>query len=380
MKLKKGIAYYFWLGLLFVGCSYGVMKLVDQYQIVFNVLYRLIQATFPFILGFILAYILHPLMIVFERKLKLKRGLSVLLTYGTIIFICFMTLAYLTPVIYRNAVDIVNETPYYLREIEAWISQLSQQITWSNSSVLEGIEEQLASIVPQITQMLTNSISSVFDVTVRIVSTVGNTLLAFIISIYILLEKEQFLSIVRRLTVVVFKPRRAKTIIEVTQLLHQNIGKYLVGKGINSILVGLLAIVGLLVLDANYAVLLGVVFGVTNMIPIVGPIFGTIIAVGINLFYSPVQALIILVYLLIVQQIEALFIDPKVVGHQLGLNPFFSLLAVTVGGHFFGVTGMILSVPIMGILKKYASSALHHQYSKTLLQQKPQPVATKTKK
>ncbi len=378
MKENKRISYYFWIGLLFISCAYIVTKMIDNYGMFFDIVSRLFTATFPFLLGFVLAYIMHPVMLIFEKRLKLKRGLSVLLTYSTIILICSLTLAYLVPMIYHNAFDLVAETPYYLREIESWINEIAITIPWSDMTLLEGLEEKLMGIIPQLTNMLTNSLSSVVDVTVQVVSTVGNTLLAFIISIYILLEKEQFLSVTRRLTVIAFKPKRANTIFEVTSLLHQNIGKYLVGKGINSIFVGVLAIIGLLVIGAEYAVLLGVIFGITNMIPIVGPIFGTIIAVGINVFYSPMLALIILVYLVIVQQVETLLIDPKVVGHQLGLNPFFSLLAVTVGGHFFGVTGMILSVPIMGIIKQYASAAIHYHYTKVMKKEKQQSIPKKS--
>ncbi|MTL84243.1 AI-2E family transporter, partial [Turicibacter sanguinis] len=113
--------------------------------------------------------------------------------------------------------------------------------------------------------------------------------------------------------------------------------------------------------------LLGVIFVLTNMVPFVGAIFGTLIAVGINLFYNPIVAIIALIFLLIVQQVESLIIDPKVVGQKMGLNPFFTLLAVTVGGKLMGIVGMILGVPIMGVLKLYASNAINYYYDKTIL-------------
>ena len=113
--------------------------------------------------------------------------------------------------------------------------------------------------------------------------------------------------------------------------------------------------------------LLGVIFGITNMIPFIGPIFGTLIAVGINFFYSPFVALMILVFLLIVQQVETLIIDPKVVGQKMGLNPFLTLLAVTIGGKFMGMIGMILGVPIMGVIKLYFTQFIDQEYEKLYL-------------
>ncbi|MFQ7546131.1 MAG: AI-2E family transporter, partial [Turicibacter sp.] len=118
---------------------------------------------------------------------------------------------------------------------------------------------------------------------------------------------------------------------------------------------------------AKYALLLGVIFGITNMIPFIGPIFGTLIAVGINFFYSPFVALMILVFLLIVQQVETLIIDPKVVGQKMGLNPFLTLLAVTIGGKFMGMIGMILGVPIMGVIKLYFTQFIDQEYEKLYL-------------
>ena len=99
-----------------------------------------------------------------------------------------------------------------------------------------------------------------------------------------------------------------------------------------------------------------------NMIPFVGPIIGTLVAVGINLFYNPLVAFVTFIFLLIVQQVETLVIDPKVVGEKMGLNPFFTLLAVTIGGKFFGMFGMILSVPVMGMIKFYVTMFINQQY------------------
>ena len=125
-----------------------------------------------------------------------------------------------------------------------------------------------------------------------------------------------------------------------------------------------MAIIGLTIIGADYAVLLGVIFGVTNMVPYLGPVVGTIIAVSINVFTNPTRAIIILIYLVIIQTIETMIIDPKVVGSKMGLNPVLAMLAVTIGGSLFGIPGMIIGAPIMGVLKLYATRYINHSYVK----------------
>lgn len=351
-------------GLLFVAVAYILIKLIDHYQVFFNGVKMLTSALWPFVLSFGLAYILNPILVFLEKQFKLKRGWSVTITYCGLILVCYIGASFLFPVIYQSAKDLMSQIPIYATEIQNWLMTLGPEFAQINLEEMTQIQGEILNVIPKLTEVFTSSLGSLVSVLYQAIMGTGNVLLAFIISIYVLVEKEKFALMTKKLIYVVCRPQVATHIFNAASLFHTNIGKYLIGKSIDSIFVAVCAIIGLSLIGAKYAVLLGVIFGITNMIPFVGPIFGTAIVVVINLFYSPLVALISLVFLLIVQQVETLVIDPKVVGKQMGLSPFFTILAVTIGGQLMGIFGMILGVPIMGVLKLYLTQFINREYEK----------------
>lgn len=350
-------------GLLFIGTAYLLIKLIDQYQLFLEQLKVLQVAVMPFIIAFVFAYLFNPILKVLEKHTSFKRGISLTLIYVSFMLLCYLVVSFISPVIYQNASDLIKQIPGFAAEIQEAINGWSYQFSLMDLGEFNEFKSQLLSFIPKITEILTNSLSSIISAMYGAVLGTGNLLFGFILSIYILLEKESFLEIVRRILMISLK-ERAQTVFHIGRLLHENIGKYLIGKSIDSIFVGVCATLGLTIMGAQYSVLLGLIFGLTNMVPFIGPIVGTLIAAGINLFYSPILALVIFVYLFIIQQIETLVIDPKVVGQKVGLNPILTLLAVTLGGKIMGIIGMILGVPIMGVLKLYTVNLINHQYDK----------------
>ncbi len=350
-------------GLLFIGTAYLLIKLIDQYQLFLEQLKVLQVAVMPFIIAFVFAYLFNPILKVLEKHTSFKRGINLTLIYVSFMLLCYLVVSFISPVIYQNASDLIKQIPGFAAEIQEAINGWSYQFSLMDLGEFNEFKSQLLSFIPKITEILTNSLSSIISAMYGAVLGTGNLLFGFILSIYILLEKESFLEIVRRILMISFRDR-AQHLFNGGRLLHENIGKYLIGKSIDSIFVGVCATLGLTIMGAQYSVLLGLIFGLTNMVPFIGPIVGTLIAAGINLFYSPILALVIFVYLFIIQQIETLVIDPKVVGQKVGLNPILTLLAVTLGGKIMGIVGMILGVPVMGVLKLYTVNLINHQYEK----------------
>lgn len=350
-------------GLLFIGTAYLLIKLIDQYQLFFEQLKVLQVAVMPFIIAFVFAYLFNPILKVLEKHTPFKRGINLTLIYVSFMLLCYLVVSFISPVIYQNASDLIKQIPGFAAEIQEVINGWSYQFSLMDLGEFNEFKSQLLSFIPKITEILTNSLSSIISAMYGAVLGTGNLLFGFILSIYILLEKESFLEMTRRILKISFRDR-AQYLFNGGRLLHENIGKYLIGKSIDSIFVGVCATLGLTIMGAQYSVLLGLIFGLTNMVPFIGPIVGTLIAAGINLFYSPILALVIFVYLFIIQQIETLVIDPKVVGQKVGLNPILTLLAVTLGGKIMGIVGMILGVPVMGVLKLYTVNLINHQYEK----------------
>lgn len=349
-------------GLAFVAAAYILIKVIDSYHLIFATLGGMFSTISPFLMAFIFAYLLNPIIVFLERQFKLKRAWSVTFTYVGLLFLCYVAGSFLFPIIYQSGRDLISQLPTFAIKMQTLMDQWMMNAYPLELSDLAPIQDQIMTTIPKVTDVLTRSLSSLVGMTYSALMGTGNFLMAFIISIYVLLEKEKFISIVKKLIFIVFRKKMATHFVGAGQLFHANIGKYLIGKSLDSIFVGVCAIIGLSFIGAKYAVLLGVIFGIMNMIPFVGPIIGTLVAVGINLFYNPLVAFVAFVFLLIVQQVETLVIDPKVVGEKMGLNPFFTLLAVTIGGKFFGMFGMILSVPVMGMIKFYVTTFINQQY------------------
>lgn len=367
---KRKEHHYFKVGILFVLIAYLIVKVVDNYPSVFAVVRRGLSILSPFILAFIIAYMINPIVMYFEKKLKLKRGFSILCAYSLLVIIVALIIVFIAPIFVNSISELVKDIPGYVAKANEWV--LSQDFNLdfiTTEKINEGIDKIIKSI-PTFLSAVGGSISTIYNTTMSVITATTNFFIGLVVSCFVLLEKEKFISYSRKLTFIIFREEYGHKVIELTRVLNSNIGKYLVGKFIDSMFVAVLAIIGLLLIGSKYAILLGTVFGIANMIPYFGPIITTCIAVFINVFVSPMKAVVTLIILLVIQQIENLILDPKIVGSQLGLSPFFTILAVSIGGNLFGIPGMILGSPVMSIIKYNTTKQINERYEKLPFKEK----------
>ena len=351
MKEKK-----FYLNIvLTVVVSYILIKFIDNYQYFFNVINLLLSLLTPFVIAFILAYIFNPIVVFLEKKLRFKRIQSLLFTYGILIILLFSSIVFTAPVIINSIIDIVNQIPIYIDKTQVFLIDLGKSLKNVDPNTLKDIGDNIMAALPKLSTLFAGYLGQIFNTTVQCV-------LAFIICFYILLEKEDFLLFTKKTIYVMFGKKYGDFTLEVCSTLNSNIGKYFSGKILDSFIVGVLSGIGLYFIKSQYALLFGILIGFMNLIPYFGPVIGMTPVVLINLFYDPTIAILSLIYLLLVQQIEVAVIEPKIVGGQLGLSPFLTILAVTVGGGFFGIPGMILSVPAIGVIKMYIVKFVEYKY------------------
>ena len=250
-----------------------------------------------------------------------------------------------------------------MEQTQDFLIYLGSQLKSINPEDLKNIGDKIMQALPNISSFFAGYLGDVFNTTFSIGKFIVQVVLAFVICFYILLEKESFSDFLKKATFVLFGKRYATFTLDVVSILNQSIGKYFSGKILDSAIVGLLSAIGLFFVGSQYALLFGILMGVMNMIPYFGPVIGMTPVVIINLFYDPSIALFSLAFLLLVQQIEVAIIEPKIVGEQLGLSAFLTILAVTIGGGFFGIPGMILSVPIMAVIKIYVDKYIEFKYN-----------------
>lgn len=344
--------------------SYILIRFIDNYESILGIFRVLLSLLTPFVIAFILAYVLSPVINLLEKKLSIKRGFSLLITYGVIILLLVASLVFTAPTLFTSLVDLVNDIPVFAAKTQTFILNLAKHLENVDRATLQDLWNQIVAVMPDIGNLLIGSMGEIFATTFSVSKFIVHCVLAFIICFYLLLQKESFISFSKKVVYVSLGKRVGNLVLDVGKTLNINIGKYFSGKIFDSFIVGVISAIGLYFIKSEYALLFGTLIGFMNMIPYFGPVIGMTPVVIVNLFSDPTVALMSLIWLLIVQQIEVAFIEPKIVGGQLGLSPFLTILAVTVGGGFFGLPGMILSVPIMGVIKTYFSEFIDYKYKK----------------
>lgn len=328
-------------------------KLIDNYQMFLNLISTTISVISPFIYAMVFAYCINPIMNLFERRLKMRRGLSIFSTYLLIGGAIVIGSLYIVPSIVDSIISITSEIPGYMETVQGWINEALKNQNFyeliNSTGLLDNISVISGNMSSIIIGILNGSVSSIVSITTNVVK-IG---FGFLISIYILLDKERFITEVKTITYMIFKEERGTRIIGLVRTYHEMIGKYIGTKAIDSAIIGVLAFFGLMVIGAPYTPLLAIVVGVTNMIPYFGPFVGEVVGAAVGLFVSPAMAITIFIFLLALQQFDAWYLDPKLIGDKVGVKPFYIILAVTIGGGFFGPIGMLLASPTMATINIY---------------------------
>lgn len=311
----------------------------------------------PFIIGFLIAYILNKPMTFLQNKFKLNRGISVSIIYGILLACLVFIWLYVVPIIQKNITDLYSFMPHNINEIEDLINSILStfKISTKNPESTLQIKEFITnSIIPTMTSIAGVLSQTLLELIGLVVTYTVNIFLGIVISIYFLISKEKTIQIVNDLCECLFGKFYLKAK-EFGKILDKNIGSYIIAKFIDSLIYGTFCTIILVLLKSHYPVFVGIIIGVTNMIPFFGPIIGTVVAVFINLFFSFNKALWVLVVMVVVQQLESAILEPHFVGKQVGVPPVLTILAVTLAGNYTGFIGMMLSVPIMGVIIIYVN-------------------------
>ena len=321
-----------------------------------NVLGRIFAILFPLILGAFIALVLNIPMKFFEEKFrgKNKRGktsigeriLAILLSIIIIVFVFTLVINLVVPELIKVTKLLINNIPYYREEINNLFSKLQTSYPDIN---FEAFQETLNTKLDEIKNgLITNSpnlLTSSIKMVQGLFSGLAQFLIALVFAFYILTGKDRLRKQTVRFANTYLKDK-AKTALKVLNMLINNFGSFIGAQCVEAIILGVLCTVGMLFLGLPYAVTIGVVVGVTALVPIVGAFVGMGIGAILILSVSPVKALIFLVFLSVLQQIETNIIYPKVVGTKTGLPGIWVLVAIVIGGSLMGVGGMLLAVPI----------------------------------
>ena len=321
-----------------------------------------------FVIGFFIAYILNKPMNLLQKKFKLNRGISVAIIYGVLLISLVFVWIYIVPIIQTNITDLYSLMPHSIKDVESVITSALANFNISvknPESALQVKDFITNTLIPSITSIAGVLSQTLLELIGLIVTYTVNIFLGIVISIYLLLSKERNIEIVNDLCECLFGKFYLKAK-EFGKILDKNIGSYIIAKFLDSLIYGTACNIILFLLNSHYPLFVGIIVGITNMIPFFGPIIGTIVATFINLFFSFDKALIVLVVMIIVQQLESAILEPHFVGKQVGVPPILTILAVTLAGKYTGFLGMMLSVPVTGVIIIYINRFIEKKKSKII--------------
>lgn len=333
--------------------------LISNFEMVFNILDKLIDAIFPFILGIILAFVLNiPMMKIenllnnLQKKRKRKIPMRVIsITISLIIFIVFIIfIAFnLVPELISNIETLIRNIPGMINNAQKYLLGLVKDFPEIQAKVndLFANNGKIDDIIVTILNYVVNG--SVEFIT-KMISSIITIFTSLIFAIYMLSQKEYLISGIKKVLSAYLNKKTYNKVINISKLANKTFSNFVSGQCLEAVILGVILFVVLSIFRFPYALLISVLTTITALIPIFGALIAGAVGAVLIATINPVQALIFIIVFLIVQQIEGNLIYPKVVGKSVGLSPIWTLLAVTVGGSLFGILGMLIGLPLASIL------------------------------
>jgi predicted PurR-regulated permease PerM len=342
-----------WLPVLLL--TIVAFKLVENYLSLWQFVKIVIGLLLPFVWGFGIAYILNPLMKSFETYLKLPRLLSLTFTYMILIFMIYLAVTGIIPSIASSIRDIIDNGPTYFASLQSFLLQASERIESFDAINLEQLFDKwsLENMMAAASANLNKALSAMFFGVLGFAASILKFVVGLALSIYLLKDKEKFMAGIKRSTYAHFEKGTADGLCDLVRESDSLFTKFIIGKMVDSLIIGIMAYIGFILLGIRYPILLALIVGITNMIPYFGPFIGAVPAVLITLFYSPVQALWVLIFITALQQFDGYVLGPKILGDSVGVKPFLIILAILLGGGLFGLLGMFLAVPTVAVIRNY---------------------------
>lgn len=318
---------------------------------------KFINVSMPFIFGMAIAFLLTPIVVYVESKLltkskikdSMKRIIGVVCAVLFLILLIGGILALLIPQLYVSVMTLSGAMGQYIDEAQKFISNLS-----INSTFYEKILEYLFAYGEQIVNVtiegMQQYLPQILNYSWGFVIRILNFFVGVFIAVYILLSKERFGLQFKKLLFAVFPLNFANRTIKLSRLTTHMLNSFVVGKFIDSVIIGIICFVGMLIFKMPYAVLISFIVGVTNMIPVFGPFIGAIPGIFILLMADPISAVWFALWILALQQFDGNILGPYILGDSLGLPSLWIMFSIIVGGGFFGVVGMFLGVPLFSVI------------------------------
>lgn len=343
----------------------GVVLGILYFKNIISILVDLWKVAFPLVLGCILAYILNLVLKNVEKfyfpkskrkiVLQTRRMVSIIISLLLIIGILFFIIELVVPELIDAFSVLGKGIPVYFERARDWFltneNQFPAVVDW-----IEGLQVDWNNMMKNMFDYATIGVSGILNSTVSFVTILTNGIInfciAFIFAIYLLLSKEKIVCQVKMLAEAFINTKKLDQMKKILKTANETFSSFIVGQFTEAVILGILCTMGMLIFRFPYAPMIGTFVGATALIPVVGAYLGAAVGAFMILMVNPAKAVLFILFIIVLQQLEGNLIYPKVVGFSIGLPGIWVLAAVTIGGGLGGIIGMLLGVPTMATIYK----------------------------
>lgn len=352
-----------------------LVALVFKHNTLLSYFNKILSVLSPVIWGICIAYLMNPFMVFCERHFKrwfckkkdrhsLTRTLSITVSMIVSLGIIAAIIGSIVPEIKTTLMDFFKSLPSYLNNLQNYIKNIVNYLSEKNPDLAKSfnmefnnIQDLILNYAGKFQPMLEDIFSENGLITVvtdgawSFITGLKNCILGIFVSIYLLYSKEIFIAQATKIVYAVFSEKSRNNILKIASKTNETLIRFFTSKALDSLIIGIIAFIALEFMGfQNYAVLLSIIIGVTNMIPFFGPIIGAIPCSLLILLTSPEKTVLFIIFIFLLQQFDGNILGPKILGNSLGLSPFWIMFAIFVGGGLFGFIGMLVFVPIFAVI------------------------------
>lgn len=358
-KVTKEMREKIHIGIVISAFTLILYVFLTNFSIISNLWGKITGMLFPFIIGFALAFLLNPIMMFFETRVfkkwkckgkgKGKRTLSMLLSLLIAIAVVTFLIYLIVPAVIDSVSDLVSNNEVYINRFSNFITNIFEDYHLDTSKIND-IVGRSSDFLTYFGDMFTSTLPAIVSTSYGIIKSLLNVLIGVAAAMYLLLDKETFISNVKKINYAILPKPVASYLKRLVNIIKKVFYDFIVGKAVDSLIIGVICYIGLSLMGIKYAPLLSVIVGITNMIPVFGPFIGAIPGIIILMIIQPVQSIYFAIYILALQQFDGNILGPLILGDKLGLPSFWILFSVTVGGALFSVVGMFIGVPTFAVI------------------------------
>lgn len=371
VTMLKSFVSNIWYVVSLVAVCTIVIFLIANWSGTVSIIGRFISVLMPFIFGFFFAYLISPLVRLIQKQLgkikkdkwlRVKKGISVLISYVIVLSVIAIIIIYIFPQIKDSTKELGRSLSKGYNYVTTHEKEINEMLPFIQvSEIVNYVKEDLCG---EIMSYGSDIFPYVYHLSSSVFSIIYNIFFGLVISIYIVWDSEMLVRNLKKIVYALSPKKKAKGVWNTILQCNHIFNGFLFGKAIDSLIIGVLCLITMTILQLPFALLLSVIVCITNMIPYFGPFIGAVPGVLIYLFIDPKLSIIFAILILILQQFDGLYLGPKILGDLTGIKPLWVIFGITVGGAYFGVMGMFLGVPTVAVLMYLVNLFLNRKLKK----------------